>query len=63
MSKVKENYNNYSAEELINKIEEEKTMLGKMKFNHKVTPIENPMSIRQIRRNIARMATALSAKN
>lgn len=46
-----------SDAELLDKIKEEKAALGKLKVNHNVSPIENPIAIRKARKNIARMAT------
>lgn len=48
--------------ELQDKIKEEKAALGKIKVNHNVSPIENPMNIRKARKNIARMATEMSKR-
>lgn len=42
---------------LTDRISEEVVRLKKMKFGHAVNPIENPLSIRQLRRTIARMKT------
>jgi len=39
------------------KIQEEEMRLKRLQFGHAVNPIENPLSIRQLRRNIARMKT------
>ncbi|MBP5364770.1 MAG: 50S ribosomal protein L29 [Bacteroidales bacterium] len=36
--------------------------LQKMKLTHVISPIENPMKIRQTRRDIARLMTILSQK-
>jgi large subunit ribosomal protein L29 len=44
-------------QELISKLTEEKAGLNKMKINHAVSPIENPLSIRLKRKEIARMKT------
>jgi large subunit ribosomal protein L29 len=46
-----------SAQELIEKIKEEKANLNKMKLNHAISPMENPALIRVNRRNIAKMLT------
>jgi large subunit ribosomal protein L29 len=54
--------NNLSVEELDNRIDESKRNLARLKFDHKVTPIENPMQIRHLRKDIARLMTALNAK-
>ena len=48
-----------STKDLVEKITEEKASLTKTKMGHKVSPIENPLKIRQARRTIARMATEL----
>lgn len=42
---------------LTGRIGEEESRLKKTKFGHAVNPIENPLSIRQMRRTIARMKT------
>jgi large subunit ribosomal protein L29 len=42
---------------LTGRIGEEEVRLKKTKFGHAVNPIENPLSIRQMRRTIARMKT------
>jgi large subunit ribosomal protein L29 len=62
MPKNKTNYSAMTVDELENKIADEKAMLTKLKFNHSISQIENPVSIRLIRRNIAQMATALTTK-
>jgi len=46
-----------SAEEVSKQIEETDLRLKKMTFSHAITPIENPMSIRLLRREIARLKT------
>ena len=50
---------NLTTEEIKEKIETEKAALTKMKMNHAVSPLENPMLIRTTRRNIARLMTEL----
>ncbi|TNE53665.1 MAG: 50S ribosomal protein L29 [Bacteroidetes bacterium] len=37
--------------------------LGKMKLSHRVTPMENPMQIRTLRKSIARLKTELNKRN
>jgi len=58
----KEDFSGLTIQELKEKIEQEKLQLLKLKMNHKISPIDNPASIRLIRRNIARMKTELSKK-
>ena len=48
-----------TTEEIREKIETKKAALNKMKMNHAVSPLENPMLIRTTRRNIARLMTEL----
>lgn len=52
-----EDYRSLSDEALNDKIGEEGLRLKKTKFSHAVNPIENPMTIRGIRRQIARLKT------
>ncbi|UYQ93689.1 50S ribosomal protein L29 [Chitinophaga horti] len=59
MAKAKLDLNGLSEQELKEKISEETLRLKKVSFGHAITPIENPMSIRGIRRDIARMKTEL----
>ncbi len=54
---------NMSAQDILAKVKEEKEALAKMKFNHGVAGTENPMQLRQQRKNIARLMTELNAKN
>lgn len=49
-----------SAEECNDKLKEELDYLVKLRFAHSVSPIENPMKIRETRRCIARLQTAKS---
>ena len=44
-------------EALNGRIQEEEVRLKRLQFSHAVNPIENPLSIRQLRRTIARMKT------
>ena len=48
-----------TTEEIKEKIGTEKSDLTKLKMNHAVSPLENPMLIRTTRRNIARLMTEL----
>ena len=51
-----------SLEQLQQNIAVEKDRINKLKFAHAITPIENPMRIRQSRRLIAQMLTELNAR-
>ncbi|MCE3295252.1 MAG: ribosomal protein [Crocinitomicaceae bacterium] len=37
--------------------------LGKMKVSHTVTPMENPLQIRSLRKTVARLHTELTKRN
>ncbi|MEE4256591.1 MAG: 50S ribosomal protein L29 [Bacteroidales bacterium] len=45
--------------ELIERLEEEKKQLVKLKLNHAVSPLENPNKIKFFKKAIARMETEL----
>lgn len=51
-----------SVQELQERIDAEKAALLSLKLNHSVSPVENPATIKNARRNIARMLTILSQK-
>ncbi len=51
-----------TLDELKEKLGTEKEALRKMKFAHQVSAIENPMKIKETRRLIARINTALRQK-
>lgn len=51
-----------SLEELKNKLEVEKETYGKLKFAHSITPIENPMKIKESRKLVARIQTEIKSK-
>ncbi len=51
-----------TVDELNSKIKGEKESLQKLKFAHAVSPIENPMKIREAKKLIARLLTALRTK-
>jgi len=46
-----------SNEELSEKVAEERFKLAKMKLNHAVSPLENPMELKSARKLIARLLT------
>ncbi len=54
--------NSLAPEELKEKIEAEQENLRKLKFAHTISPIENPMKIRNSKRLIAKLKTAQNAK-
>jgi large subunit ribosomal protein L29 len=44
------------------RIQEDELRLKKLQFAHSISPLENPMSIRSLRREIARLKTLLKKK-
>lgn len=48
--------------ELEERIENEKSQLNRMKINHAVSDLDNPLKIRFARKNIARLKTELQRR-
>jgi large subunit ribosomal protein L29 len=44
------------------RIREDELRLKKLKFAHAISPLESPVSIRQLRKDIARLKTAQAKK-
>ncbi|RYY53782.1 MAG: 50S ribosomal protein L29 [Chitinophagaceae bacterium] len=44
------------------RLEEDKQRLKKLEFAHAISPLENPMTIRGLRRDIARVQTLIKSK-
>ena len=55
--------NSLTIEELKQKLDAEKESLTKLKFAHAISPIENPMKIKETRKLIARIRTILKQKD
>lgn len=53
---------NLSVEELQNKLAEIQGEYQKLRLAHNISPIENPIQIRGLRRTIARIKTELTNK-
>ncbi len=53
---------NLSAAELQEKLNETRKAYNDLKMAHAVSPIQNPMQIRSVRRTVARLATELSKR-
>lgn len=51
-----------SVEEIQQKLTELKKEHADLKMAHSVTPLENPLQIRQTRRTVARLATELTKR-
>jgi large subunit ribosomal protein L29 len=52
-----EDYRSLDNQALADRIADEELRLKKLQFSHAVNPIENPLSIRSLRRQIARLKT------
>lgn len=52
----------FSVDELQQRLVAEQENLIKLKFAHAISPIENPMKIRENRRMIARIKTLITIK-
>ena len=51
-----------SVEDLAARIKEDEMRLRKLEFAHALSPLENPMSIRNLRRDVARLKSELRKK-
>ncbi|HBG88118.1 MAG: 50S ribosomal protein L29 [Bacteroidales bacterium] len=54
--------NEMSISEIEERIDTERAELVRLTLNHNISPLDNPMKIREARKNIARMLTILSQK-
>jgi large subunit ribosomal protein L29 len=61
LKKNKEIYN-FSDQDLEKNLKNSKEDLIKLKTNHGINPLENPMEIRQLRRKIARFHTEIAKR-
>lgn len=51
-----------SEADLNARIQEDELRLKKLEFAHALSPLENPMSIRDLRRDVARLKTELRTR-
>ncbi|PID88710.1 MAG: 50S ribosomal protein L29 [Bacteroidetes bacterium] len=51
-----------STTDLQDRLLQEKETLSNLKFDHAVSPLENPMLIQAARKNVARIKTELNAR-
>jgi large subunit ribosomal protein L29 len=51
-----------NEQDLAARIQEDELRLKKLEFAHAISPLENPMSIRNLRREVARLKTELKKK-
>lgn len=58
----KKSIQNLSDQDLEARIKEDELRLKKLEFAHAISPLENPMSVRSLRRELARLKTELKKK-
>jgi len=51
-----------TSKEIVERLQTEEENLVRLRLNHSVSPLDNPMKIRESRRNIARMKTILRSR-
>jgi large subunit ribosomal protein L29 len=51
-----------SNNQIVAKVKEDKEVLAKLKFAHAISPIENPMRMKFLRKDIARLLTELNTR-
>jgi large subunit ribosomal protein L29 len=51
-----------SKKELVERLDSESEVYTRLKLNHAVSPLDNPLKIRYVRRNIARLKTELGKR-
>ena len=52
-----------TSKEIQERIDAERDTLVRMKLNHVVSPLDNPMKIREARKNVARLLTEKSKRS
>lgn len=48
--------------EIVERLQTEQENLVRLRLNHSVSPLDNPMKIRESRRNVARLQTILRSR-
>ena len=51
-----------STSDILERIDTERTMLVRMKLNHAITPLDNPLKVREVKLTIARLLTELRTR-
>lgn len=51
-----------TTQEIVEQLEEEKLGYSKMKMGHTISPLENPILLRNKRKDIARLASELRSR-
>jgi large subunit ribosomal protein L29 len=58
----KKSIQSLNEQDLQARIKEDELRMKKLEFAHAISPLENPMSIRNLRRELARLKTELKKK-
>ena len=58
----KQDIKDLTAQELQDKVQESQIAYKKARFNHAVSPLDNPVSLREMRRDVARLKTELTVR-
>ena len=58
----KKSIHGLNEQDLQARIKEDEQRLKKLEFAHAISPLENPMSIRNLRKELARLKTELKKK-
>ena len=48
-----------TTNEIVERLQTEKESLVRLKLNHAVSPLENPLKLKEARKNVARLKTIL----
>ena len=59
MAISKEDIKELSSEDLYEKVVDVKLNLKKLEFNNVISPVDNPLIIRQMRRDVAKLKTEI----
>ena len=51
-----------SVKEIEERLENERNLIFRQRMNHAISPLDNPLKIKETRRNIARLETILRQK-
>ena len=58
----KQDIKDLNVQELNDKVQESQIAYKKARFNHAVSPLDNPVSLREMRRDVARLKTELTVR-
>jgi len=51
-----------STSDILERIDTERTMLVRMKLNHAITPLDNPLKVKEVKLTIARLLTEMRTR-